>query len=72
MRRIPHNVVVRIRKRLDQIAEDPYAGHSNVTSLQNRPGFRLRIGDWWVIYDVREDELIILVLKVGSRGEIYR
>jgi mRNA interferase RelE/StbE len=63
---------VRIRKKLDQIAEDPYASLPNVTKLQNRAGFRLRIGDWRVIYDVRDDELIILVLKVGSRGEIYR
>ena len=72
LRRVPHNVLVRILKRLEQIAGDPYAGHPNVTRLSNRPGYRLRIGGWRVIYDVREEELIILVLKVGSRGEIYR
>ncbi|MBC8229087.1 type II toxin-antitoxin system RelE/ParE family toxin [bacterium] len=48
------------------------AKYSNVTKLQNRPGYRLRVGDWRVIYDIREEELIILVLNVGSRGEIYR
>lgn len=69
---MPANVVARIRKRLDQLAKDPYAAHSNVTKLQNRPGFRLRVGDWRVIYEIRENELVILVLKVGSRGEIYR
>ena len=72
LRRIPVNVVASIRKRLDQIAEDPYAQHPNVTKLQNRPGYRLRVGDWRVIYDIKKNELIILVLKVGSRGEIYR
>lgn len=71
-RRIPKNVVDRIRKKLDQIAKDPYTKRSNVTKLQNRSGYRLRVGDWRVIYDIRTDELIILVLKVGSRGEIYR
>jgi len=71
-RRIPENVVDRIRKKLDQIAKDPYTKRSNVTKLQNRQGYRLRVGDWRVIYDIRTDELIILVLKVGSRGEIYR
>jgi len=71
LRRIPHNVVVRIREKMDQIAEDPFAQHGNVTRLQNRPGYRLRVGDWRVIYDVQNDEMIILVLKVGSRGDIY-
>ena len=72
LRRIPSDIVGRIRERLGQIAKDPYAQNPNVTKLQNRPGYRLRVGDWRVIYDVQEDELIILVIKVGSRGDIYR
>ena len=72
LRRIPKNVVYRLRKKLDQIAKDPYATHTNVIRLQNRSGYRLRVGDWRVIYDIRKEELVILVLKVGSRGEIYR
>lgn len=72
LRRTPKNVVDRIRKKLDLIAEDPFATHSNVTKLQNRPGYRMRVGNWRVIYDVRNDELVITVLKVGSRGGIYR
>ncbi len=63
---------MRIRRRLDQLAKDPYANYPNVTKLQNRPGFRLRVGDWRVIYEIRESELIVLVLNIGSRGEIYR
>ena len=72
LRRIPPDVVTRIRDRLDQIAKDPYAQYANVTKLQNRSGYRLRVGDWRVIYDVQDDELFILVLKIGSRGDIYR
>lgn len=72
LRRIPKNVVDRIRIKLDQIAEDPFATHPNVTKLQNRLGHRLRIGDWRVIFEIRNEELIILVIKVGSRGDIYR
>lgn len=72
LRRIPEDIVQRMRERLDQIAEDPFVQNPNVTKLQNRPGYRLRVGDWRVIYDVQEGEMIILVLKVGSRGDIYR
>lgn len=61
-----------ILEKLNSVAKNPYAQHNNVTKLQNRPGYRLRVGDWRVIYDIRNDELIILILKIGSRGEIYR
>jgi len=69
---MPQNVVTRIRKKLERIAENPYEKYANVTKLKNRPGYRLRVGDWRVIYDIREDKMMILVLNIGSRGEIYR
>ena len=34
--------------------------------------FRLRIGDFRVIYEVRENEVIVYVIEVGHRKEIYR
>jgi mRNA interferase RelE/StbE len=72
MRRLPRNEAKRIREKLVLLANDPYAANNNVTAMQNRPGYRLRIGDWRVIYTIQDEELIILVLKVGSRGDIYR
>jgi len=72
LHKLPRNVALLIREKLDQIATGPFAQHSNVTKLQNRPGYRLRVGDWRVIYDLQKDELVILVLKIASRGEIYR
>jgi mRNA interferase RelE/StbE len=71
LRKMPRNEEKRIRTKLAQLSKDPYARNVNVTKLQNRPGFRLRVGDWRVIYDVIDEELVILVLKVGSRGGIY-
>ena len=70
--KMPRNLAQRIRERLDHIAEDPYAQIPNVTRLQNRPGYRLRVGDWRVIYEIEEEELVILVLRVRTRGEVYR
>ena len=72
LRKMPRDIVQRIREGLDRIATAPYAKHPSVTKLQNRPGYRLRVGDWWVIYEIEGDELIILVLRVGLRGEVYR
>ena len=72
LRQMPRDVAQRIRQRLDSIAVDPYANHPDVTKLQNRPGFRLRVRDWRVIYEIEGEHLVILVLKIGLRGEVYR
>jgi mRNA interferase RelE/StbE len=72
LRKMPRDISRRIRDRLDHIAEDPYAKHPNVTRLQSRPGYRLRVGDWRVIYEIEGEELVILVLRIGSRREVYR
>ena len=72
LRKMPRSTANRIRKKLDRIAIAPHAKHNNVTKLQDRPGYRLRVGDWRVIYEIRGDELVILVLKIGPRGGVYR
>jgi len=72
LRAMPRDVVARIRERLDEIARDPHGRHGDVTKLQNRPGYRIRVGDWRVIYEIDGESLIILVLRIGPRGEVYR
>ena len=70
--RLPKNTAALIRQKLEQLAADPYASHLNALKLQNRSGYRLRIGDWRVIYEIQNNELVILVLKITQRGEVYR
>jgi len=70
--RLPRNVAKTIREKLEAIAVDPYAEHPNAKKLQGREGYRLRVGDWRVIYEIQNDQLVILVLKVAPRGEVYR
>ena len=72
LRKMPPATARLIREKLDQLAQDPYARNPNLTKLQGRPGYRLRVGDWRVIYELEEDRLVILVLKVASRGGVYR
>ncbi len=72
LQKAPKDTAASMRRKLELIAKDPYAQHSNVEKLQARPGYRLRVGDWRVIYEIRNEELIILVLKIAPRGEVYR
>jgi mRNA interferase RelE/StbE len=72
MQKMPHEMASLVREKLQDIARDPFAYHPNVTRLQNRDGYRLRAGDWRVIYDVQKEEVVILVLKIAPRGEVYQ
>ena len=69
---MPRNMAQLIREKLELIAVDPYADHPNAKKLQGRAGYRLRVGDWRVIYNMQNEQLIFVVLKIASRGEIYK
>lgn len=69
---MPRNVRELVREKIQTLARDPYAPSANVTRLQGRPEFRLRVQDWRVIYRVVDDRLVLLVIKIGARGEVYR
>jgi len=55
-----------------KLAENPYAPDNNVTRLRGKFRFRLRVGDWRVLYDIDDDRRIIEVIKIGTRGGVYR
>ena len=40
--------------------------------LRGRPGFRLRVGTWRVIFERDEEAQTIDVLRIGPRGDVYK
>ena len=61
----------RIAKAIDNLGTDPRP--SGVTALQGEPGLlRIRVGDYRIIYIVRDDVLTVLVVTVGRRREVYQ
>ena len=70
--KMPSQIASRIYSRMGAIAVDPYASHANVARLRDRDGYRLRVGDGRVIYEVEDAALVVLVLAIGPRGQVYR
>jgi mRNA interferase RelE/StbE len=67
--RLPVNWQKRILAKIRVIAVDPHAPNNNLTKLQGRDGYRLREGDWRVIYELQDDRLVMLVLKWDRKGD---
>lgn len=70
--KMPRNTAQLIREKMEQVAVDPFASISNAKKLPGRPGYRLRVGDWRVIYEINKDQVIIIVMKIAPRGEVYK
>lgn len=66
---MPANVATTIRIKIDQYAENPASLGNNVKRLKGRAGWRLRVGDWRVIFD--DDGAVLAILAIGPRGGIY-
>ena len=69
-KKLDRTVANRIFKKVSQLSENPY--YSNVTKMIGDPYFRLRVGDYRIIFDIQNDMLRILVLKVGHRKNVYK
>ena len=71
--RIPLKLARKIRDRIEVIANDPYQHHPNVTRLRGQENvFRLRLGDWRVVYALDKERNLLLVAKIDRRGQVYK
>ena len=68
--RLPRDVRQRLGKAIDRLAADPHPpGSERLTGFDL---YRLRVGDWRIIYRLEADKLLVLVLEVATRGDVYR
>ncbi|MFH0876468.1 MAG: type II toxin-antitoxin system RelE/ParE family toxin [archaeon] len=67
--KLEKHVQIRIVSTLDRIRVRPYPF---VKRLVGSPYFRLRVGDHRVILDIKEDKLLIFVIELGHRSNIYK
>ena len=70
--KMPKDIAEKIDDELDSIATDPAKYEGDWKPLQGSPFWRLRVGGWRVICRIIKKELIIYVLKIGTRGDIYK
>lgn len=61
----------RIQGAIDKLADEPRP--AGMIALRGVPGaFRVRVGDYRVIYALHDDRLLIVVIDIGHRRDVYR
>ena len=58
--------------KIDGLAANPFAPNNNVTALKATDGFRLRVGDWRVLYTLDTKAETMTIAAIVPRGEAYR
>ena len=70
LRNIPNQDVKRILKRIDSLCEDPRA--EGCIKLSGQERYRVRQGIYRIVYEIQDNALIILIVKVAHRSAVYK
>ena len=71
LKRLDGDILKRVRQSIRDLGVDPRPlGHKKLTGYEDL--YRVRVGDWRIIYAIEGDKLIVLVLEVSTRGGAYR
>lgn len=71
LKRLSPEIRQRIKIKIDELATDPRPhGYTKLKTRDIR--FRVRTGDYRIIYKIFDDVLLVLVLEIGHRREVYR
>ena len=70
LRHVDKTQLLRITAAIELLRHNPFPPKSR--RLRGRDGHRIRVGDYRVLYQVRREEILIVIVAIGHRREIYR
>jgi len=69
LRKLPENIRNRLAPHVSALAENPRPAGSKKLKGE---GFRIRVGDYRILYEIDDEASRVLVVRVGHRREVYR
>jgi mRNA interferase RelE/StbE len=68
---LPNNIQERVYEKIAQLAEEPRPdGVIKLKGYDNE--YRIRIGDYRLVYEIRDDQLIVLLVQCKHRRDVYK
>lgn len=69
--RLPRQTQIRLQPRINALALDPRPpGVKKLEEAENQ--YRLRVGDYRIVYEIQDAILLVILLRIGHRREVYR
>lgn len=68
---LPFEIQARLRPEIDALAIDPRP-NAAIQLKGEQNAYRVRVGDYRIVYEVQDKVLLVLVVKIGHRREVYR
>jgi mRNA interferase RelE/StbE len=70
LKKLPQDVMLRILSAVEELSDNPYpAGMKKLTGVEH--SYRIRIGDYRIVYSIWASRLAIEIVRVGNRKDIY-
>ena len=69
--KLPKKVQRQIGDKIDKLASNPRPAASKMLQ-QKRSLYRIRSGDYRIVYQIRQHQLLVLVVGIGHRKEVYK
>jgi mRNA interferase RelE/StbE len=71
LRKLPPDVRKRVGTKIDALASDPRP--PGTEKLEGQDGLlRVRAGDYRIVYTVADDVILVVIVKIGHRADIYK
>ncbi len=71
LKRFPKKDLVKIRKKIEELGSN--LPSPNITKMKGKnPFHKIRSGDYRIIYEIHDDKVIILIVKIGHRRDVYK
>ena len=71
LKQFPKRDLVKIKKKLEELGGN--LPSPNTTKMKgSNPFHKVRSGDYRIIYEIHDDRLVILVVKIGHRKDVYK
>lgn len=71
LEKLPRQMISKVVAAVDSLSSNPYPqGVRKLVSTEN--SYRIRVGDYRVLYNIVENKLVIEIIRVGHRRDVYR
>lgn len=71
--RLPAKMHSKVAEALTLLSQNPYSELLRVKKLKGADKlYRIRLGDYRLVYEIRQERLVVLVIKIGHRRDVYQ